>query len=836
MTQIILVSQFMFVLDKPLLKGCEHMYLTIKQHDMFRTLLMGFEIPFRAYIADVVTSNYQTDSNFETTMIEKNGILSLVSPQFLRNVLPNAVSKNNLKQTYQKFVTAKTSVDEIVTTDIDLPMVGALNLITFALTENFGELYLLFGSYSEYCDLAEKYRYSRNKLDHPGCRTMEDTHLVPVISFVKDICLFLDDKYFLQKNKAQILAEVVALQQRKITLPVAKNNFAEMPYGEARIVCRGTEVEQIKTFVYGRPDDLRKQHSLCIYGYGGVGKTALVLEALKQIVRDIQDETTINEYQPEYILFFSAKQRKLDISPETGKFVEHGIRCHFKSADELIQSILSELSIETFKKFRDEGLIVIDNLETLPLEERKKIKTFVDTQTPSEMQFILTSRNSEEYDVNFKLAGFDSSSGIEFIDSYSEENSLDINLTSTEKEQLLSLAQGNTLVLVLSLRRLSKKIATVEGLNTEFSTANAWKSLKSSLATTPSNTYEVVAEFMYKDTFEHIEALFGDHKELFYKILKVFAVIPNDSIDISTICLLTKEAYPNVEAVMDVLCNYLIIEKRETQYALNSFAEKYIVGRFLPDAEVYNSLSTEIASRQRDVKRSLEQLNEDIKNRPALASIMRDWQIITDIDRINAAKMYELYGEVNRDCEGRGHFQVTSALEEALKKCEEAEKLTAHPFIKYQRARILQMIDDSGVLDERHADAIRKSFSDAIYSIKTIGQYAGIAQTKSYAALLWIYGQHLADTHDYSNSIRYLEEGKISFEEQGLSDQQYYQCCTMLGTVYLDYYLEDRPNRLSYLRKARSIERMLSQNRYNLGKAWKHSTQLKERLKQYGNY
>ena len=221
------------------------MYLTIKQHDMFRTLLMGFEIPFRAYIADVITTNYRTDSSFETAMIAKNGMLSPASPQFLRNVLPNAVSQNNLKRTYQKFVTAKTSVDEIVTTDIDLPMVGALNLVTFALTENFGDLHLLFGSYSAYCDLAEKYRYSRNKLDHPGCRTLEDTHLIPVLSFVKDICLFLDDKFFLQKKREQILAEIVALQQRKIAIPIPKNTFAEMPYGEARIVCRDAERERV---------------------------------------------------------------------------------------------------------------------------------------------------------------------------------------------------------------------------------------------------------------------------------------------------------------------------------------------------------------------------------------------------------------------------------------------------------------------------------------------------------------------------------------------------------------------------------------------------------------
>lgn len=123
---------------------------------------------------------------------------------------------------------------------------------------------------------------------------------------------------------------------------------------------------------------MRKQHSLCIYGYGGIGKTAVVLESLKQIVRDIQDDTTTNEYQPRYILFFSAKQRKLDFSSETGKFIEHGIRCHFHSAGELIKLILSELKIDTLKSFRDDGLIIIDNLETLPMEERQLVKEFVE--------------------------------------------------------------------------------------------------------------------------------------------------------------------------------------------------------------------------------------------------------------------------------------------------------------------------------------------------------------------------------------------------------------------------------------------------------------------------
>lgn len=80
-------------------------------------------------------------------------------------------------------------------------------------------------------------------------------------------------------------------------------------------------------------------------------------------------------------------------------------------AEELINLIHTSLEKESFRGFHDDGLIVVDNLETLSMEERGKLKTFIETQTPSEMQFILTSRNSEEYETNFKLGGFDEEKG-----------------------------------------------------------------------------------------------------------------------------------------------------------------------------------------------------------------------------------------------------------------------------------------------------------------------------------------------------------------------------------------------------------------------------------------
>ena len=481
------------------------MYLSLKQHDLFRTLLMGFEVPFRSYIADVVISHYPTYIDFSTELNNRKATLSLADPIFLRDKLPSSCTEKNCAKLYARFVTANQNRHvDVITSDNDVPMVGHLNIVTFAFQNLFADLYLLFGEYHDYCVLAEKYRYARNKLDHPDCKTLEDTDLIPVLAFTKDIINFLDNGYFSRKTKEQLLVEISVLQNRKIEIPVKCHNFSSMPYTESRIVCRENEIERLKKFICGNPGDLRKQHSCCVYGYGGVGKTALVLEVVKRIVQDIWDENTLNDYLPSYILFFSAKKQKLEIASANGRIIESPIHKHFENLDDLRNLILNNLQISDFKNFHDEGIIIVDNLEAISEDERINIKHFIDAQTPAEMQFLLTSRNSEDYEVNFKLSGFEKESGITFVKEYISENCLDLNLDVCEIEELLTLAKGNTLVLVLCLRRLSQNLSSISGLQTEFSSINAWKNIRNGLKRFPGNAYEVISEFMFKDTFEEI--------------------------------------------------------------------------------------------------------------------------------------------------------------------------------------------------------------------------------------------------------------------------------------------------------------------------------------------
>lgn len=96
------------------------MYLSIKQHDQFRTLLMGFEIPFRGYIADVLMTHYSSANDLETALLAKNASLTPADPFFLRDVLPNSVKHSKIEKMYNTFSTASLTT-EIVAVDQDIP-------------------------------------------------------------------------------------------------------------------------------------------------------------------------------------------------------------------------------------------------------------------------------------------------------------------------------------------------------------------------------------------------------------------------------------------------------------------------------------------------------------------------------------------------------------------------------------------------------------------------------------------------------------------------------------------------------------------------------------------
>ncbi|MDE5576794.1 MAG: hypothetical protein K2J11_05360, partial [Oscillospiraceae bacterium] len=299
----------------------------------------------------------------------------------------------------------------------------------------------------------------------------------------------------------------------------------------------------------------------------------------------------------------------------------------------------------------------------------------------------------------------------------------------------------------------------------------------------------------------------------------------------TTLCILTKGIYPQVQAVVNILTNYLILEKRGSKYYINNFAEKYIINKFLPDSVEYERLSREIVERQNEVTRSLNQMESDRQNRPELSKIMSDWDIISDADKINAAKMYQIYGEVKRKCESASLMSVDEAIDSFLQNCRESESITAHPFIKYQKARILQLIENYPALRRDYSEEIIKAYQDTTYVIKVVDQYSGIQTTKSYAALLWMYGQYLYSHNQIKESIQKLEESKTASEQLKITDREYFKCISILCDAYLKCFDEDKNNNKSYFFKASEINDILEKNIRKLdGSTKKYTAQRTQKI------
>lgn len=819
------------------------MYLSSKQHDLLQIIISSFEIPYRSYVATEIINRFPTENEFTTELMNRQ-IGSTLDSNYQVISSELGKMKTNFAYFYALFTNANNAKQSrIVEQEINVPNVGTLIACTIIFKELFAPLILKFKNESIYLSQALKYKYVRNKLDHRGCKTLERSDMIITAEFIENTFLLFsnDTSLFLDKSCDDIVKEVTSLKTSGSLIPIPIHNISEMPFPDTKIVCRDKEVAEIKEFVYGQPGALRKQASYVLFGYGGVGKTALVLEAVKQIVQDLQDGTTINSYNPEFILFFSAKEESLSFSETTGKIENRLSRHSFMNAEEFIAQVHEKIGIESFRNYTKTGLIIIDNLETIDAEERKKINDFVRFHSPQQIQYIITSRNEEDYECRKKIAGFEGDlGGFQFIDSYIRENNYNLDITEEDKKTLLEVSKGNTLVLVLCLRRLSLNLITISGISADITRPTTVNNLREEISQIPANGFNIISEFMFKNSFQEIREKYKSNDALLTKVLKTFAVNPSEPLDLYTISFVAEEPYSMIDPVVELLCRYLIVEKTGDCYRINPFAEKYIVQLFMPDAETYMSIEREIAINIRKIREELKQLQENLKNNPKLKSIIQDWNVVSDGDKIVVAKVYKLYGNVSADCSRRSEFQIRTALDEAIKEIESLEKNSMHPYVKFQKARILKIIDETKILDLDFQKKISEAFDDTIWTIKTNPIYNSIKATKSYASVLWLYGLHLfnIDSLDaYTNAARYLEESEISFEQLGNTDDAYYQCLILLAKTYLKLYLVDKTTNLHYLRRARTISNKLyDQRSLYYGKTKGAATALREELQKYGRF
>ncbi|MFE6661894.1 AAA family ATPase, partial [Bacillus subtilis] len=138
------------------------------------------------------------------------------------------------------------------------------------------------------------------------------------------------------------------------------------------LLCRDSEIGELYSSLLGSDIRQRLAGSVLLYGYGGVGKTAITTEFLYRLLRDKKD----GKYSDvEYLLFFSSKDEYLRSSNSTGEFYIDSARPEFSTFDDLASAICKRLKLDSVHQIAEKyqrGIIAIDNIENINSDEQKK--------------------------------------------------------------------------------------------------------------------------------------------------------------------------------------------------------------------------------------------------------------------------------------------------------------------------------------------------------------------------------------------------------------------------------------------------------------------------------
>lgn len=734
------------------------MYLSIQSSHKLNEVILNFEVAYRSFIAEKIISVYPTENDFKSALdklsaeIPKSSII--FSHRFSSKI--NAIKKECHKN-YKVLELCKQAFTTQTSVELEAPFISTLNdYVAIFYNTIFQSSDLLKGvSASDYFFLADKYHNVRNDLFHPASCKILLTDAKEITQFLRKISLNLDNTYFWYVNKIELEKGIQVFIESIEGNPIKICNLDEITFGHQKIVCRDSELNKLNEYIFGKKDVLfyRTAGSVAVYGYGGLGKTALVVEFLINVIKQSIDEN--NPHKIEFILFFTNKEEQLSYSKTSGEIIIQDLKKQINSFSSFQENLFQYLSIQNVTELSKfgRGIIVIDNIETFNEPDKISILEFIKT-SPNNIQYIITSRYEENAVERLHIEGFsDVVKGKEFVKQYLNLYNLFIELDNKSLETLLDASKGNTLILVLSLQQLSDGIST-------------FAKITETLGNTKSANIEKIVDFMYKNTFDKVIKELENQNPNF-NVRNVLTVISmyKETIDLYSLAELTDASVSVVEKICDYLANRLILNKKGEYYELNDFANKFVLVKFIPDRIAANQLYEKINTHKFNLRLKLRKFEEKQSNKE-LERIMNDWQPRTEVDKIAIVNAYSLYSL---------YYSGKGDIEKLKNDFAKNEAMSTHPYIKFQKAKIFEMLVNKNFIPTAEAlDIISNSYDDVILSIEF--DYKYIRTTKSFANVLWFYGQFLVKNYgDYQQALSKFEQARSLFNNLGLTSDLTYK-------------------------------------------------------------
>jgi hypothetical protein len=745
------------------------MYISHAQSNSLDRAVKSFEVALRSFIADNILAKFPDAAKLSAALsaiVLPQGIV--YSKKFDSKI---RATIRDINKIHGVIVDCKKSTST-KKYDNDVPYVAELIdflLIFFNDIFSSSNITRGFSTVEEFHYCCSVFHQIRNSLSHPASRPISEVDAVKVLYFIENLTTTIDGKYFWYCDKPTVTSYIADYNKisSKNELKAQNLDFSGPSYKQ--LLCRDAELGKLYSAIIGSGGVQRLAGSVVLYGYGGVGKTALTTDFLFRIVRDKKDG---QHRDIEFLLFFSSKEEYLRSSSVSGELYIDEVRPQFSTLNELVNLIQLNLGIDDLSQISrfKRGIVVIDNLENIPVDEKSKIINFIKS-LPRSVQFIVTSRSEELCEEKIHIEEFkDDELGVQFISELVDSEGFNLLLTPAMAKKVLSVSKGNALIILQILNNLSRELTTFDEIT-------------GSLESLRSKNSEIIANFMYKNTFD---GALRELKEKGYPADKVIQIISlyDERIELYSISKLAEIEISAAESLCNLLLERLVLIKLGEYYELNEFAKRFVFIKLLPSRIDLHRIKDKITKHKVRVTEKLSALELAVKESSALHKIVTEWQPRNYIDKIVMAELFDLYRSAEIKARKRNEVEYRRFLTDF----EEHTFITNHPYVAFQKARMLKLAlfyFDPG--NEEVIQEVERSYEEAIESIEF--DYRYLLGTPAHSSLLMLFGVFLTtEKGEHGRAIRYLEEAKSGFGPE--VNKTWFICSNYLATAYRKMYEE----------------------------------------------
>ena len=705
------------------------MYVSTQLNFKLDEIIKSFEVALRSYLSSKLKPMFTSESEFKKhleLLKSKHNSSSIVLSTRFENILKNFIK--DYKKIYHLFNDAS---EQTIIKDYDnnnVPYVSQLINVMGLFFVDLNELKGMTNNHTtieEFLYKCSLYHRVRNDLSHPGSKRVLKTEASEVLKLITKFIELLEENYFWFVSKIDLGTKIDNYYKEEKNKILRFDNLRNINVPHQKTLCRESELTTLHEHLIGKNQYSRVAGTTVIYGYGGVGKTALVIDFIYEVLQKMQEEKYSNLY--DFILFFSSKEEVLTTTKTTGEFYIDKIHVDIHSFEEIFTQILRLLALKDLTELQEcsmNGLIIIDNIENLAEVDKVKIFEFM-KQIPRSIQFIVTSRNEEKTEEKIHLSEFqDFNKGKEFINSYISSNDLSLQIIDNDIEILLSATKGNTLLLVQSLRSLHDKTTTINAISNDLNNYE-------------SSSFDKVASFMYKNTFDNaIKTL--ESKDLDPNNIILLATLYKEKIDLYALSQLTDIGINDVRYMANYLTSKLIFNKTHDFYSVNEFASRFIFISLMPNNREKQILENKIFQYKKELDQKLCKLEEQMESNIKINRIISDWKPNNYIDKIVIAQVFQMFDNFNAVIRNKNSKQLSDLFLEY----EKHEYTTKHPYVRFQKARILNMLLTQKFYGNKNEQdrilEIKRCYEDTLESINT--SYSYIKHTESHIAVLMFFG------------------------------------------------------------------------------------------------